>query len=124
MLSELFTAGLIGTIISSIQEKNQVNKAKQKADIYFQRTNAERDAIRKADEERRKRREAREAKEAAWKAEQTKKAAAHPDTGQETESDNCTIHLDNISFQTGNASNSADFDQLFKDMEKLFSEKG
>ena len=124
MLSELFTAGFIGTIIGSIQEKSEVSKAKRKADIYFQRTNAERDAIRKADEERRKRREAREAKETAWKAEQAKKAAAQPDTEQETESDNCTIHLENISFQTGNASDSADFDQLFKDMEKLVSEKG
>lgn len=123
MLSELFTAGFIGTIISSLQEKSEVNRAKRHAADYFQRTNAEYEKIRKADEERRKRREAREAKEAAWKAEQAKKAAAEPDNEQETESDNCTIHFDNISFQTGNVTDSADFDQLFADMEKLFSEK-
>ena len=124
MWGELFTAGFISTIIGSLQEKSEVNRAKRNASDYFQKRNAEYDAIRKADEERRKRREAREAKEAAWKAEQAKKTAAEPDNEQETESENCTIHLENISFQTGNASDSADFDQLFKEMEKLFSEKG
>ena len=119
MLAELLTAGLISTIAGGIQEQAQMKRAKQNADAYFQRTNAEREAVQKAHEERLNKILARYEKEDQERAARTQQAAGEQEPEQRTASG--TIHIDNISFSTSsNASDTADFDKIFKDFEKLF----
>ena len=118
MLAELLTAGLVTTIAGGIQEKAQIRRAKQHADEYFKRTNAEHEAVEQAHRERINKileRYAREDQEREARRQQADEAGEQEHTASDT------IHIDNISFSTSsNAADTADFDQIFKDFETIF----
>lgn len=117
MLAELLTAGLVTTIAGGIHEKAQVRRAKQHADEYFRRTNAEREAVEQAHRERLNKILARYAKEDEERAARQAAEQQADETGEQRTASG-TIHLDNISFSTSsNASDTADFDKIFKDFE-------
>lgn len=119
MLGELLAAGLASTIAGGIKDKAQVRRAKQHADEYFKRTNAERAAVEQAHRERMNKILERYAKEDQERAERQQAGEQEPEQEQRTESG--TIHIDNISFTTSsNTADSADFEKIFKDFEKNF----
>lgn len=121
MLAELLTAGLVTTIAGGIKEKAQIKRAKQHADEYFKRTNAEHEAIEKRHNERMEKILARYQKEDEERAARQAAEQQADEVGEQERTESGTIHIDNISFTTSsNTADSADFEKIFKDFEKNF----
>ena len=127
MLDDLLQAGLIASIAGGIHDTVQVRSAKQHADEYFRRTNAEREAIEKRHNERinkileryKREDEERAARQAADRHNETisEECSDHPRKEKESN----TIHIDGITIQSKNINNSEAFDKIFQDMERLFN---
>jgi len=127
MLDNLLQAGLIASIARGIHDKLQVKRAKQHADEYFRRTNAEREAIEKRLNERinkileRYKREDEElaARQAAEHHHEKFSKEYSDHSSKEKESN--TIRIEGITIQSTNVNNPEAFDKIFQEMERLFN---
>ena len=118
MFAELFAAGFVSTVLGGIQEKAELKRKMKDAGEKAQQWIAEREAVEQAHRERLNKILERYAREDQERAER-QQAGQEPEQEQRTESG--TIHIDNISFSTSsNTADSALFDEIFKDFDKLF----
>ena len=119
MLAELLAAGFVSTVLGGIQEKAELNRKMKDANIKAQQWIAEREAVEQAHRERLNKILARYEKEDQERAERQQAGKQEPEQEQRTESG--TIHIENISFSTSSSTaDSADFEKIFKDFDKLF----
>ena len=127
MLDNLLQVGLIASIAGGIHDKVQVRHAKQHADEYFRRTNAEREAIEKRHNERinkileryKREDEERAARQAANNHHATFSEEHSNYSRKEKESN--TICIDDITIQSMSVNSSEAFEKIFQEMEKLFN---
>lgn len=120
MLAELLAAGLVSTIAGGIQEKAELNRKMKNADIKAQQWIAEREAVEQAHRERLNKILERYEKE-DQEREARKQQAGEQEPEQEQRTESGTIHIENISFSTSSSTaDSADFEKIFKDFDKLF----